>query len=100
MSGGRLINLGQVETVERLLTQAGERGVHSFELRAGMAFDLGEFTPIANPGERIARLKKRGVQIVGRSETLNGTSVGKRWWLTKHAPADVLATTEQADARG
>lgn len=95
----KLVNQHQVDTTERLLTAAAERGVHSFELRAGMAFGLSSgFSPIANPGERIARLKKRGVDIVGRSEKLNGNSIGKRWWLRQHAPADVLAESEAVNA--
>lgn len=59
--------------VLNMLRAAGQRGVHSFEMREQY---------IANPSQRILELEQLGFEIKhGRRERLNGTAYGRRYYL-------------------
>ena len=61
----------QKEIVAHLLRQAGNRGVHTFELRQAY---------ISNPSERIADLERAGWTIKhSPPEKLHGTAMGCRY---------------------
>jgi hypothetical protein len=69
----------QKDTTLQMLRAAGERGVHTFEMRRAF---------IGNPSQRIAELIEDGHGITtGPKERLNGEAMGVRYFLVHDAAA-------------
>jgi len=80
--------VAQRDTVLQALRDAGDRGVHSFELTS---------VGITRSAARVHELRARGHTITARRERLNGVAEGVRYTLQSEAVPQPAVTVDDHD---